>query len=201
MMQGLDYPRHLLVREPNAETVEWVARTGALNVAELGVYRGHTTREMARVLPEEGSLDLFDFTDVVAPLAESIRASARCTVRAHGNSRALRDSYCWSLARLLAEHDRPIWDYVFIDGAHTWDVDGFAFLLVDRLLRPGGHVDFDDYGWTLMKSPTMRDLPITRTCYTSEQMAAKQVAMVIDLLVTRSGYTEMVPHKIFRKPL
>ena len=39
----------------------------------------------------------------------------------------------------------PIFDYVFIDGAHTWMLDALAFLLVDRLLRVGGYVDFDDY--------------------------------------------------------
>ncbi len=63
-------------------------------------------------------------------------------------------SYTWYLQRLLRQqlHDgqiEPVFDFVFLDGAHTWDVDGFAFLLVDRLLKPGGWILLDDLDWRL----------------------------------------------------
>ena len=47
------------------------------------------------------------------------------------------------------------YDFCFIDGAHTWDTDGFAFCLVDRMLRPGGWIIFDDLNWTHAHSPTL----------------------------------------------
>ena len=68
--------------------------------------------------------------------------------------RAGLDSIAWSsctrrmrhlryLQRVLRQQLRdgriePVFDFVFLDGAHTWDADGLAFLLVDRLLKPGG---------------------------------------------------------------
>lgn len=197
---AVSYPEKLRVSGPNSETVKWIERTGPSNVAELGIYRGHTTIEIAKRLPTSGSLDIFDFQDVVEAVGARARAVARCEVREHGNSRKLRDSYCWSLGQLLKQGHRDLWDYVFLDGAHTWEVDGFAFLLIDKLLRPGGYIDFDDYGWTLSKSPTMRARDDVRSAYTQEQMSAKQVAMVVDLLVRPLGYTEVVPRKLFRKP-
>ena len=42
----------------------------------------------------------------------------------------------WYLQRVLRQQLRdgriePVFDFVFLDGAHTWDADGLAFLLVD----------------------------------------------------------------------
>ena len=87
--------------------------------------------------------------------------------------------------QLLEEHRGPIFDYVFVDGAHTWAHDALAFLLVDRLLRPGGYVDFDDYTWTLRNSPSMNPavFPEVERLYTDDQIDTAQVALVVDLLV------------------
>jgi predicted O-methyltransferase YrrM len=61
-------------------------------------------------------------------------------------------SYTWELMKLIELHTAdgvttPVFDFVFIDGGHTWDSDGFSFLLADRLLKPGGWVLFDDVNW------------------------------------------------------
>ena len=77
---------------------------------------------------------------------------------------ALMDSYNWSLMQLLAEHGGRCFDYVFLDGAHTWALDALAFLLVDRLLTPGGYVDFDDYGWTTRALAVDGPAGVPQTC-------------------------------------
>jgi hypothetical protein len=131
-----------------------------------------------------------------------LRTAGYENVFTHPNSRRLLDSYNWSLMRLLEEHRGPIFDYVFMDGAHTWAHDALAFLLVDRLLKPGGFVDFDDYRWTLRTSPSMNPgvFPEIERLYTDEQIDAAQVALVVDLLVKLDPtYEEVVPNKIFRK--
>lgn len=76
-------------------------------------------------------------------------------VIAHGNSRKTMDSYNWSLMKLLQVRREPFFDYVFIDGAHVWAIDALTFFLVDRLLKPGGYIDFDDYDWTIRNSPSV----------------------------------------------
>ena len=186
----------------NMRTVEFFATTGCRSYAEIGIYRGETARHIADLLAGAGEIHLFDFEDRVAPVAAELREAGHQNVVAHPNSRRLMDSYNWSLMQLLAEHGRPVFDYVFLDGAHTWALDALAFLLVDRLLKPGGYVDFDDYGWTIARSPSMRPqaFPDVRRLYTDEQIERPQVALVVDLLVrSHPGYTEVVPNKIFRK--
>jgi predicted O-methyltransferase YrrM len=64
-------------------------------------------------------------------------------------------SYTWFLhdtlrAQLTPTGEvEPKYDFVYIDGAHTWDVDALAFALADRLLVPGGWILFDDLEWVL----------------------------------------------------
>lgn len=85
------------------------------------------------------------------------------------------------------ENPQPIYDFVFIDGAHTWAIDALATLLVDRLLKPGGYLAHDDYAWTLATSPSLRPevSPLTGKMYTDEQTAAQQIRMICDLLIRR----------------
>jgi predicted O-methyltransferase YrrM len=192
----------LNVLGPNAVTVDFFAASGCRRYAEIGIYEGDTALAVGRALAGDGELHLFDFEDRVDAAMRRLAEAGVGNAVAHPNSRRLLDSYNWSLMMLLAEHEGPIFDYVFIDGAHTWAFDALAFLLVDRLLAPGGYVDFDDYHWTLAASPSMSPeaFPPTRRHYTDEQIREPQVALVVDLLVRPDDrYEEVVESKIFRK--
>ena len=196
------YPRHVAVSDPNRETIAFIKTTQSRMIAEIGIFEGHTSLELARYLDGAGELHLYDFADRVEAVHGKLAQQGFHNVRAFGCSYKLLDSYNWPLAQQLAAHEKPIYDYVFLDGAHTFAIDALAFLLVDRLLKVGGHVDFDDYDWTLEISPALnpRAFPLTRRLYTGEQIEAKQVRMIIDLLVRRDGrYKEVVPNKIFQK--
>ena len=70
-------------------------------------------------------------------------------------------SYTWRLMRFLEEDPTPRFDLCYLDGAHRY-VDALAFFLVDRLLRPGGWVIFDDLNWTYATSPVMKDSELVR---------------------------------------
>ena len=56
-------------------------------------------------------------------------------------------SYNWRLMRFLEEGRGGTFDFVHLDGAHTWKVDGLANYLALILLRPGGWILFDDLKW------------------------------------------------------
>lgn len=188
--------------EANARTVDFFKASGCRRFAEIGVYKGDTTLRIAEHLAGEGEIHLFDFEDNVAAVASTLEVAGHRNVVTHGNSRRLLDSYNWSLMRLLREHPEPLFDYVFLDGAHTWALDSLAFLLLDRLLVDGGYMDFDDYWWTAARSPTMNPevFPPTSKLYTEEQIEERQVALVVELLVRPDPrYEEVVENKIFRK--
>lgn len=171
-------------------------------IAELGTWNGGTAAQLAGFLANRGELHLFDYEDIVTPVVEALRAAGIRNATAWSNSRKLLDSYCWSLRRLMIERPGLRLDYVYIDGAHTWAVDGFAFLLCDLLLKPGGFVEFDDYHWTLRHSSLdPRRVPETALLHTDEQIATPQVRDIVELLAWGRGYAEILPQRIYRKPI
>lgn len=196
------YPRTLATGGPNAKTIEFVTSTSSRIIAEIGVYRGDTACQLAKFLDNRGELHLFDFQHRIEEVIFRLHRLGYFNVIGHGNSYKILDSYTWSLMRVLEQHSEPFLDYVFIDGAHSWAHDALAFLLVDRLLKPGGYVDFDDYAWTMKQSPSLRPevFPLTAELYTSEQISTPQVGLVLNLLLRRDPrYTEVVNNKIFQK--
>lgn len=186
----------------NRKTVDFLKSSGCRYVAEFGILRGATSLEIAKYLGGYGSLWLFDFEYNVNYVMQILAKHGFANVQGYGCSTKPLDSYNWPLMKILERNPSPVWDYVFIDGAHTWNVDALTFLLADRLLHVGGFIDFDDYHWSLAISPTLNPevFPPTAELYTDEQIEERQVKKIIDILVRRdSRYIEVVPRKIFQK--
>ncbi len=151
---------------------------------ELGFSRGVSSCYIAAALQEMGggALTTIDL--------ESAREK-RPTIDENLTRLGLRDfvtiyheptSYTWRLMRLLEQSQEPRFDFCYLDGAHSWAVDGLAFFLVERLLRPGGWIIFDDMDWTFGKSETMRNGPLVKAMPADER-DLPQVRLIWDLLV------------------
>jgi len=195
------YPSQL-VTGINSKTIDTFISFNCKQYAEFGVNLGATTLEIARHLNGSGKISLFDYQYNVDYVAQLLLSHGYGNVQKYGSSTKVLDSYNWPLSSLLKENDGPLFDYCFIDGAHTWNVDALTFFLVDRLLEVGGLVDFDDYQWSLSKSPTLAPnvFPKTAEFYTDEQIEDQQVKRVVDLLVkTSPRYEEIVRDKVYRK--
>jgi predicted O-methyltransferase YrrM len=91
-------------------------------------------------------------------------------------------SYTWRLMRFLEQDPSLQFDFCYLDGAHSWFVDGFAFFLVDRLLRPGGWIIFDDLDWTYAMSPSLANTDWVQSMPLDEQKEP-QIRKVYELLV------------------
>ncbi len=189
-----------------------VGKFGLKCYAEIGIGVGDTTSLVAEKMPDGGAIHLFDYQDRVELVAARIakEQGPRLTVTQHGNQRLIYDSYNWSLMKLLRMMAPPVFDYVYLDGAHTWYADALAFLLVDRFIRPGGLLEFDDYNWSIDWSLGMQkrdgyehyDANVKRLVkeFTPEQMAAKQVKLVVELLVKSDPkWRTIVENRLFKK--
>lgn len=100
-------------------------------------------------------------------------------------------SFTWELMKLLEQDPRPRFDFIYLDGGHTWDVTGYGFFLADLLLEPGGWLLFDDLDWTIAGSPGARDRQWARRLPEEERTTA-QVRKVFDLLVRpHPGYIDV----------
>src|SRR5262249_45704922 len=68
------------------------------------------------------------------------------------------------------------------DGAHNWFTDGFAFFLVDKLLKPGGLIIFDDLDWTYEESPALKNREELKYM-SEEERTTPQIRKVYEILV------------------
>lgn len=135
------------------ELYKYVLENKYTHILELGTAFGKATVAMAAALDElgEGHIDTVELAIAekrfwkgsCAKVAESAGLTAFINIH-HENH-----TYNWFLKKKLEEQKRdntfePCYDFVFIDGAHNFTVDGLAFHLCDRLLKSGGSILFDD---------------------------------------------------------
>jgi predicted O-methyltransferase YrrM len=169
-----------------------IEREGLSSLLELGTHHGKSTAYMAAVLEMigRGSLVTIDRVDAksrepnVYKILNTLKLLHR--VQIYLEPRSLT----WRLMRLIEEHESPCFDLCYFDGGHSWDVTGYAFFLVDRLLKPGGWVVFDDLDWTYERMIKPGEpLPDFLSRIPEEERRTAQIRKVWDLLVGRStGY-------------
>jgi predicted O-methyltransferase YrrM len=171
------------------ELYNFVLESGSTDILELGTAHGTSTCWMAAALDERSTgnivtLDLQSEDDVRDP---NLRALIpRTGLGAYITPVLTERSYLWELMKLVEENTvdgacTPIFDFCFIDGAHTWDVDGFAFFLVDKLLRVGGWMLFDDLHWTL--DGMYKSMGVAPRGEPARERSTAQVGKIFGLLV------------------
>lgn len=162
-------------------------------IIELGFAHGKSTCYLAAAAEEVGGesrVVTMDRADAWKRQPNIHQLLAKCGLTSLVTPVFAGSSYTWELMKLLEQDPVPQFDFAYIDGGHTWDVSGFGFLLVDRMLAPGGWVLFDDLDWTLEGSPTMRKIGWVKAL-PEEERTTPQVRKVFDVLVrTHPNYVE-----------
>jgi predicted O-methyltransferase YrrM len=132
-----------------------VRRSGARDVLELGTAHGVSAAYLAAA---GASVTTVDFAGAAYdPAPEDVLARAGVADRVT----VVREfsSYTWWLKERVAERSdaagnvAPLYDFVYLDGAKNWTIDGLAVVLVEKLLRPGGWLLLDDLYWTYAQDP------------------------------------------------
>lgn len=154
------------------------------NLLELGFAHGVSSCYFASILKDMGVGHL---TTIDLEIAKSRNPNIEQLLNKLGLTDFVdyyyeNTSYTWRLMKFIEENDEPIFDFCYIDGAHDWYVDGFAFFLVDKLLKPGGYIIFDDMNWTFASSPSLKNTPYVQKMSDDEKNTA-QIGKVFDLLV------------------
>jgi predicted O-methyltransferase YrrM len=154
------------------------------DVLELGCYHGVSTCYLAGAVDElgRGHVTTLDRKEALALDPTVHDLLDRCGLAHRVTTVFAHTSFTWELRRMLAEPEPPSFDFVFLDAGHTWDVTGFAFFLVDRLLRPGGWLLFDDLNWSVDASASVRTTNWAKAL-SAEERSTQQVRDVFDVLV------------------
>ena len=164
--------------------------------AEFGAYHGGTALEILKYFPN-ALIYIFDYDHFVQIMKENLK-SFENRVNFFSNSEKFLYSYASSFSKLIASDKSLKFDYIFIDGAHTFAVDALIFFLAERSLKVGGYVDFDDYDWSIGTS-SLKNNRIMKKMYTSEQFDERQIKFLVDNFVKGEKYAEVFPNKIFLK--
>ena len=98
--------------------------------------------------------------------------------------RVADSSYNWILRGQVADRSdaagncEPLYDFVFVDGAHEFTIDGLATVLASKLLRPGGWMLLDDLDWSHAQYDNPGPFPMSQA-----QLTTPNVREVYDLLI------------------
>jgi predicted O-methyltransferase YrrM len=169
-------------------------------VLELGTAHGVGAAYLAAALEANGAgrLTTVDFEGArYDPAPETVLARAGVAhrvdvVRAYS-------TYNWWLKEQIAERSdahgncEPRFDFVYLDGAKHWTVDGLAVLLVEKLLRPGGWLLMDDLDWTYAQDPGREATDgIVHRELSEPERTEPHLRAVFDLLVAQHpSFTEL----------
>ena len=108
-------------------------------------------------------------------------------------------SYTWWLKERIAERSdahgnvEPCFDFVYLDGAKNWTIDGLAVVLVEKLLRPGGWLLMDDLEWTYAQDPGREATDgIVHRELSERERTEPHLRAVFDLIVAQHpSFTEL----------
>jgi predicted O-methyltransferase YrrM len=137
-----------------------VRRTRPREILELGTSFGVSAAYMAAALDANGEGRVTTVDHVRSNSPEELLSRLEPAVAGRIELVRIPDSsYTWWLKKQVAAriddtgNCEPRYDFVFLDGAHNWTVDGLSVVLIEKLLRPGGWLLLDDLDWVPRSDP------------------------------------------------
>jgi predicted O-methyltransferase YrrM len=176
--------------EQGRRVYDHVRITKPAEILELGTSYGVSAAYMAAALEAngDGRITTVDHVRSNSP-QELLGRVDRAVVRRINLVRIEDSSYNWWLKEQVAARSdasgncAPLYDFCYLDGAHNWTVDGFAVVLIEKLLRPGGSLLLDDLNWDYRSDPHgLRERGVFFPLSKSE-LTTPHVRGVFDLIV------------------
>lgn len=198
-VDGIPYVLPQMARE----LYQFVISTRPHRCLELGFAHGVSSCYIAAALSSNGrghldTVDLLEGLNWQHPSIEELLAKAglESFVSIHRE----HTQYTWFLLQQIKRQTtapgqpcEPLYDFCFIDGAKNWTIDGCAFFLVDKLLKPGGWILFDDVNWVYRKKALQeREVSdgITIRSMSEQELDTPHIAEVFTYLVRQHpGYS------------
>lgn len=168
------------------------------NILELGFQHGVSTLYMAAAMDEIGNGKITTIDNLTAKEVQPtiIELADKTGLSKYINPVFANSSYNWELMKLIERNTKsnncdPVFDFCFIDGAHNWETDGFAFFLVDKLIKKDSFILFDDLYWTYSESKGLKDTDFVKYMADDEKNTP-QVELIIKYLVAHHPNYEII---------
>jgi predicted O-methyltransferase YrrM len=181
------------IRKASAKQLyNFIINTKPMECLELGFAHGSSSCYIAAALQENGfgtltTIDLLSSVNRNPSIEDLLKITG---LAENINIHREQNSYTWFLKKKIVERTLnnqciPIFDFCYIDGCKNWTIDGLAFFLVDKLLKPGGWILFDDYQWTYKRANTRRGATdgITHRSLSIDQQSEPNIQCIFEYLV------------------
>lgn len=187
MIEKIGTPGFEMLSMPDQNVVRLVGEliernpSGAIVYYEIGVGIGTTTLAVAKAMDNRGRILLFSLEREVRELSRDLAGLGFFNIDSRwGSPSKLYSGYHFQLATGFVNNDLDRFDLAYIDGGHVFHLDAPAACVLKELCNPGGYMLFDDWRWTIARSPSMRPSarPETLKQYDDEQIATPQVQLV-----------------------
>ena len=146
--------------EQGRRIYDHVRRTQPHEILELGTSFGVSAAYTAAALDANGEGRVTTVDHVRSNSPDELLSRLDPAVAGRIDFVRIPDSsYTWWLKEQVAARSddsgncEPCYDFVFLDGAHNWTVDGLSVVLIEKLLRPGGWLLLDDLNWVPRSDP------------------------------------------------
>jgi predicted O-methyltransferase YrrM len=131
---------------------EWITRHiqafGLKQVLEIGFMHGVSTCYFAAAVePLDGHVTTLDLPYSLKREPNIHQLLDKCGLQQRVTVVVEPAGAAWRLMKMLPA--QQFFDFCYIDAKHTWDCTGFLFFLVEKLLRPGGWLLFDDIKYSI----------------------------------------------------
>lgn len=181
-----------MTRQQGQKVYDHIRATRSTSVLEIGTANAVGTSYIAAALDAigDGRVTSVDHTTArYEPGPQKVLADVGLAHRVE-LIRNPDSSYNWWLKKQIvarsdsAGNTEPVYDFVFLDGAHEWNIDGLAVVLIEKLLKPGGWLLLDDLDWTYATSPSVIASPSALPKNLSEEeLHEPHIRAVFDVLL------------------
>ena len=182
-----------ITADQGRQIYDFVLETKPERCLELGIGHGVSSCYTAAALHElgRGHLDAVDILEALSWQEPSLEdLLVRTGLGGFATVHREKTSYTWFLKKEIEANTsenrcRAVYDFCFLDGCKNWTVDGFAFTLVDKLLRSNGWILFDDYNWTYAQDSEGREVTdgIVHRALGEDELTTPHIKLVFEYLV------------------
>lgn len=184
MLEKIGTPGHEMISKPDPTVErlihEHLTRTADPVYYEVGIGIGATAVAVARAMRNRGKIFLFSREHDVRELALDLHGLGFTNVNGDwGSPKNTFSGYHFELARGFLQGALPAFDLAYLDGGHVFHLDAPAACVLKELCKPGGHIVFDDWSWSLERSAGMnpQKRPATSAEYDPRQITECHVQM------------------------
>lgn len=180
------------MKHNEAEFIEYyIEKYNCNTVAEFGSGKGKSTAYIASIISNRnGIVYTHDIENLVNNRTPNIfQVINYLNLNEYVIYNNHKSSISMSLMYYFEKYDEPIFDMLYVDDIHLWDITSSIFLLADKLLKPNGLVVFDD----LNVKPIIFDDDFNKVKenYYENEMYIEHVNKIWEYLLPKMNYEKL----------